>query len=309
MFFRRSAALGRLLALGLLLLLLSGCAGSAEPEESGPAAPAVSAALPSPPTPRELPPYPPVEVYFDGLLTDRGYLVEGALYLSPEAVSGFFGEELRATVSEDGLLLTGDGLELYAVTGQEYMQANGRYLYTPSGFFVADGRVYLPADAVERILGVSALIRSEEPMQVEIAGDGVHFPEGGEDYYTLHFPEEDLFWLSRIINAESKREPLAGMIGVGNVVLNRVASDRFPSTIYDVIYDRQYTIQFEPIETGGVLDTPEELPTIAACLCLEGYNTVGDSLFFVNPDKGVSPWFEEELTPTVVIGLHHFYTG
>lgn len=307
---RRSAL--PVLALALALCL-SGCSlifGERTPptEDGAPAEATAAPALPSPPVPREQAPYPDVPVYFDGLLTDRGYLLEDSLYLSPEAICAFFGQELKLTVSPDGALLTGDGLELYAITGLEYIRANSRYLYTPLGTFLADGRLYLPADAVERMLNVHAVYSPEEN-RVEIAGNGVSFLPGGEDYYERSFSEEELYWLPHIINAESKDEPLAGMIGVGNVVLSRVKSDRFPDTVYGVIYDRDFAVQFEPILGGGVLEEPEELPVIASRLVLEGYNTVGDSLFFVNPDKGVSPWFEEDLTPTVTIGLHHFYVN
>ena len=264
--------------------------------------------LPSPPEPAKASLYTDVPIYFDGLLTDKGYLVNDALYLSPEAICGFFGVELAVTVNEDGLLIKGDALELRAAANTEYMRANGRYFYIPYGYLIEDGRVYLPEDAIEKILGVNVLF-SEAQNNVEIAGGGIVFPIGGEDYYERSFPSEDLFWLARIIHAESKNEPLAGMIGVGNVVLNRVASPDFPATVYNVIYDREFVIQFEPIATGGVLDAPDELSVIAAYLCMEGYNTVGDSLFFVNPAKGVNPWFEEKLTPTVVIGSHHFYVN
>ncbi len=301
-----------LLCLALLFCLpLGGCAlffGPPEPAGPSEAPEATPFPLPSPPEPVQGPGYPDVPVFFDGLLSGKGYLVEDTLYLSPASVCALFGEELETTVSADGVLMTGDGLELYAITGLEYIRANSRYFYTPLGWFETGGRVYLPADAVERLLGVRVLYQ-EGGEKAEIAGGGIVFPEGGEDYYERSFPTEDLFWLSHIINAEAKDEPLAGMIGVGNVVLNRVASDRFPDTVYDVVYDREYAVQFEPILGGGVLDEPEELPVIAACLCLEGYNTVGSSLFFANPDKGISPWFEEDLTPTVTIGLHHFYVN
>ncbi|MFR3921270.1 MAG: cell wall hydrolase [Dysosmobacter welbionis] len=39
----------------------------------------------------------------------------------------------------------------------------------------------------------------------------------------------DLYWLSRIISAESRGENMTGQIAVGNVVLNRVAAKEFPT--------------------------------------------------------------------------------
>ncbi|MEI3102536.1 MAG: cell wall hydrolase, partial [Oscillospiraceae bacterium] len=67
-----------------------------------------------------------------------------------------------------------------------------------------------------------------------------------EDYYELNYPSEELFWLSQIIHAEAWQQPLAGQIGVGNVVMNRVNSPDFPSTVFDVIFDMDHNIvQFE----------------------------------------------------------------
>jgi N-acetylmuramoyl-L-alanine amidase len=48
--------------------------------------------------------------------------------------------------------------------------------------------------------------------------------ESGDTWYD----EEDLYWLSRIISAEARGESLEGQIAVGNVVLNRMKSDRWP---------------------------------------------------------------------------------
>ena len=42
---------------------------------------------------------------------------------------------------------------------------------------------------------------------------------------------EGLFWLSRIIQAESGNQPLEGRMAVGNVVLNRVRSAMAPETM------------------------------------------------------------------------------
>ena len=61
------------------------------------------------------------------------------------------------------------------------------------------------------------------------------------------YTDDDVFWLGRIIEAESAGEPISGKTAVGNVVLNRVKSDDFPNTIYGVIFDRNYGIQFQPI--------------------------------------------------------------
>jgi N-acetylmuramoyl-L-alanine amidase len=129
------------------------------------------------------------------------------------------------------------------------------------------------------------------------------FIESGEEVYN----EEDVYWLSRIINAESLNQPLEGKIAVGNVVLNRVADETCPDTIYDVIFDRKYGVQFSVITNGTIYMDPSEESIIAAKICLEGYSVVGDSIYFVNPDIGVSSWFVNTRTFVKSIGNHDFY--
>ncbi|MBE6967693.1 MAG: cell wall hydrolase, partial [Ruminococcaceae bacterium] len=118
---------------------------------------------------------------------------------------------------------------------------------------------------------------------------------------------EDLHWLTQIIHAESGNQPLEGMIGVGNVVLNRVKDPTCPNTVYDVIFDCRYGVQFSPTETGSIYAEPNEMSIVAAKLCLEGYNTVGNSLYFVNPMIGISDWFSQTRVYITTIGEHAFF--
>lgn len=251
--------------------------------------------------------YPDVRVYIDGLLTGRGYLVEDEVYLSPEEICGFYDVELTVDL-EAGAVVSPQGLNMQMPEGAEYMIANGRYLYTPHGPVTADDRLYLPADAVQRVFGLQIQVE-EEPLRAEISGEKIAFLEGGAYYYDYNYSTEDLFWLTHIIHAEAQGEPLGGMIGVGNVVMNRVESEYFPNNVFDVIFDRNGAVQFSPITSGRIYDSPTLLSYIAAYLVLEGYNTVGESMFFVNPDIGDDSWFEARLCPVAVIGQHHFYAA
>ena len=158
---------------------------------------------------------------------------------------------------------------------------------------------------VIRSSGSSAEV-SVSAARLELSTDKLAVISGGANYYELNYDAELLYWLPQIINAEAKFEPLAGQIGVGNVVMNRLSSPDFPDTIFEVIYDTEHTIQFEPISTGGIFMEPTEQATIAAYLCLEGCSTVGDCLYFVNPDYG-SGWFDSSLELVETIGHHNFY--
>lgn len=119
--------------------------------------------------------------------------------------------------------------------------------------------------------------------------------------------DDQVYWLSRIISAESRGECWEGKIAVGNVVLNRVASPDFPDTIYGVIFDDRWGGQFEPVRNGTVYDPPTEESVRAAIACLAGENTVGGSLYFLAPHLTDNHWTMENRPYVTTIGAHWFY--
>ena len=121
------------------------------------------------------------------------------------------------------------------------------------------------------------------------------------------YTEDDLYWMAHIISAESQGEPLLGKLAVGTVVLNRVASEEFPNTIYDVIFDRQWGVQFTPVANGTVYNEPTEESVLAAKLVLDGARAAGDSLYFLAPDLTNNHWIMENQTYVTTIGCHWFY--
>ena len=246
-----------------------------------------------------------VPVYIDGLLSARAYLSGETVFLPPEAVCAAAG--LSTSWSEDNgtLTLSVPGAVLTGHKDDGYFEADGRYIYAPDGWLVKGDVLYLPIDTVERLFGVKVSVSAKRD-RLELSTDKLAVISGGASYYELNYDAELLYWLPQIINAEAKFEPLAGQIGVGNVVINRLSSPDFPDTIFEVIYDTEHTVQFEPISTGGIFQEPTEQATIAAYLCLEGYSTVGGSLYFVNPEFG-SGWFDSSLELVETIGHHNFY--
>lgn len=71
------------------------------------------------------------------------------------------------------------------------------------------------------------------------------------------YTEEDLYILSHIISAEAGNCSEDMMISVGSVVLNRVADDRFPDTIYDVVFQTD-PVQYSPTVNGAYYADPTE---------------------------------------------------
>ena len=123
---------------------------------------------------------------------------------------------------------------------------------------------------------------------------------GKEDFSNIDYTpaEGEAYLLAAIIQCEAEGEPYNGKIAVGNVVMNRVKSTRFPNTITGVIYQKN---QFSPAGSGRLayrLEAGVNDECIrAATEVLQGRH-ITDALFF-KVDKGT--------TQGTVIGHHVFY--
>jgi N-acetylmuramoyl-L-alanine amidase len=138
---------------------------------------------------------------------------------------------------------------------------------------------------------------------VELTKTGAFLSPGSSVYN-----EDELYWLSRIISAESKGEPFLGQIAVGNVVLNRVDSGVFPETVHDVIFDKEFGVQFTPIANKTIYNDPSETSVAAAKICLEGTSLTDKALYFLNLKTAESSWIVQNRGYVMTIGNHSFYS-
>lgn len=112
----------------------------------------------------------------------------------------------------------------------------------------------------------------------------------------------DLGLLAKCIYAEARGELYIGMVAVGAVILNRVASPDFPNTIYGVIYQPW---AFTAVHDGQINLDPDGTAYQAAQDALNGWDPSYGSLFYYNPDIAESQWIlTREIT--VTIGQHVF---
>lgn len=122
------------------------------------------------------------------------------------------------------------------------------------------------------------------------------------------YSRDDVYWLARIIHAESEGESFIGKIAVGSVILNRVKSPDFPNSIYGVIFDKQYGYtQFSPVLDGRIYNTPDNESYRAAQAAIDGQRPVGPALYFLNPSKSQNFWIPNNRQYMMSLGQHQFY--
>ncbi len=228
----------------------------------------------------------------------RTRMVEQTTYVSIRTLANILLPDAEVSWRNGTAWVEGDGLTISARPGDLYMTVNDRVLYLPHGVCMADGSVLVPVRAMAEVLGSTVNWSRQEGVTV-IPGDGI--PEDAP------YTEDDLYWMSRIISAESQGEPLLGKLAVGTVVLNRVASPEFPDTIYDVIFDRKWGVQFTPTANGMIYKEPTQESILAAKMVLEGARAAGESLYFLAPSLTDNHWIIENREFVTTIGVHWFF--
>ncbi len=232
--------------------------------------------------------------------TVKGMTINDTLYIPFRAAAAALGASYNYDSATKTATMTASGLTMTSSSGCYVSYANGRALFsiTPT-VIMSDGRMYIPADVFAKAVGMKVSASSQT-----ISISGAYKPLVSADKF---YRSDEVLWLARIIHAEAEGEPLLGKIAVGNVVLNRVRSAYYPNTIYGVIFDRKYGVQFSPILNGSIYNTPSYNSTLAAKICLDGYDISGGAFFFLRPEHSTSSWIPSTRDYSFTIGNHDFY--
>ena len=186
------------------------------------------------------------------VLGGRVFNLGGITYVPMFAFADWLG---RFTYSYNSTTATarvsGENLEISAHAGDLYIMANDRYFYTGREVIQFGGEIYVPILPMTKALNSKVEWRDSINGFYVSSGDTRRLKSGSQVYNA-----DQVYWLARIISAEAKGEPMQGKIAVGNVILNRVRSSAFPNTIYGVIFDKRYGIQFAPVSNGTIYQTP-----------------------------------------------------
>lgn len=108
--------------------------------------------------------------------------------------------------------------------------------------------------------------------------------------------------LAKLIHGEARGESFEGQVAVGAVVLNRVHSNAFPSSIPKVIFQKG---QFTAIDDGQFNTKPTATSYKAARKALNGADPTNGALYYYNPKIATSLWSKSRPT-LLTIGQHDF---
>lgn len=127
--------------------------------------------------------------------------------------------------------------------------------------------------------------------------DGSQYTDDTTDSSSSSVSSSDLDLMAAIIYCEAGNQSYEGMVAVGAVVMNRVASSSFPNSVSEVIYQSG---QFTPAYSGALSSAlANGVPSAcydAASAALAGENPVGGAMYF-NTGSGSG----------IKIGAHQFY--
>ena len=123
------------------------------------------------------------------------------------------------------------------------------------------------------------------PSDKILAGEEIWIPDSNP-MHNLQIPSsqysDEIYLLARLINGEAGGESFEGQVAVGAVIINRINSGKFPTTITGNVYQG---MQFESVANGEIWRPLTTSSIRAAEAALKGWDPSGGALYFYNPAK------------------------
>lgn len=222
---------------------------------------------------------------------------DGVTYVGFREFSESHGARVTWSSSDRRAVAEDTSLKLEAVIGEGSVTINGRRASCRGTVYLENDRTYIPLRAIGDAFGYSTAYSA--------AKHTATLSKSGEN--EREYDADSLYWLSRIISAEARGEPMTGKLAVGSVVMNRVSSSAYPNSVYGVVFDRRGGVQFTPVANGEIYRTPDAESIEAAKRCLGGERVSTTILFFINADIASSFWISENRQYVMTVGNHDFY--
>ncbi|MFL0194749.1 cell wall hydrolase [Clostridium sp. WILCCON 0269] len=128
------------------------------------------------------------------------------------------------------------------------------------------------------------------PGQVLNIPSGSVFKSTSSSDPIVPYSQSDLDLLARLVTAEAEGEPYMAKVAVAAVVLNRVQSPSYPSTIKDVIYEVSGGYyQFTPVSNGWINNPASDDSKKAAYEALYGSDPTNGAFYYFD-DSTTNTW-------------------
>lgn len=108
--------------------------------------------------------------------------------------------------------------------------------------------------------------------------------------------------LSKVVYSEARGEPYKGQVAVAAVVLNRIASSKFPNTMAGVVYQSG---AFTAVSDGQINLEPNSTARKAAQDAINGWDPTSGCIYYFNPNTATSKWIWSR-PQVITIGKHIF---
>lgn len=250
-----------------------------------------------------------VDINGTSLYQSKDLLKSGVTYVPLRAFVDYVGDfQILWNASSRTATVKDRNLTITARVGDRFITSNGIRINSDVPNLLLDNRIHVPIRSIADAMGLTVTWNaSRRTAAVSGQYDANEPPNDKPGNNQSNTNQNDLYWLSRIISAESRGESMAGKIAVGTVVMNRVKSSMYPNTVYGVIFDKKFGTQFTPVASGSIYNTPTQESIEAAKRVLAGERTDSRILFFVNEKIATNNWISKNRTYILTIGNHKFY--
>jgi len=124
--------------------------------------------------------------------------------------------------------------------------------------------------------------------------------------------DKDIAILERIVEAEASGEDMTGKILIANVIFNRMASEKFPDTVEEVVFqNKDGDYQFSPVGSNRYRTVKISTNTVKAVQrAIDGEDFSKGALYFIARKRTSSTnakWFDSNLQWLFKHGGHEFY--
>ena len=234
----------------------------------------------------------------------QGFIEEGCAMVPLRGIATALGcNFVEWNEKEKSVFFGDDNNKIKVYVNNNIAIVNGKKETMPESVILDDGTTYISARFIGTALGAD-VSWNEKTHTVKLFKPN-HTVR--EDLIDTSYTKSDMEWLAKIVHAEAQGESNSGKVAVANVVLNRKESDEFPDTIYSVIFDREFGVQFTPVANGTIYNSPSIESYHAAKQALFGENIAGESLYFCNPSISTNYWIMNNRPFYTKIGNHNFY--